>query len=117
MNFIWGIPVAWAQSQARTLDAFNFSSPITGITGCQAGSEFLPCYFSKLYLVMIEVAVAFAVLMILIGGLQWLMALGNQSKIGSARETISGAVIGLVLALISYVLFAQINTNLVDLKI
>lgn len=78
--------------------------------------DFLPCYINTLVSFFIQAAVILAVLMILVGGFQWLMAIGNQGKVGNAKSTISGAILGLIFALTAYVILAQINTNLVKLK-
>ncbi len=57
-----------------------------------------------------------AVIVIMIAGFQWVTAAGNQSKIGEAKERITGAIIGLVLALSSYMLLNIINPELVKIQ-
>jgi hypothetical protein len=63
-----------------------------------------------------RLAIVLAVLMITIGGLQWLMAIGNASKISNAKDTIQQAVLGLILALTAILLFNQIDTSFTNLK-
>ncbi len=63
-----------------------------------------------------RLAIVLAVLMITIGGLQWLMAIGNSGKISNAKDTIQQAVIGLILALTAILLFNQIDTSFTNLK-
>ncbi|MFH0873507.1 MAG: pilin [Candidatus Komeilibacteria bacterium] len=77
---------------------------------------FLACYISSLYVFFVRAAVILAVLMIIIGGLRWLLAVGDAGKIKESKDIVIGAITGLVLALISWVLFAQINSQLVNLK-
>lgn len=57
-----------------------------------------------------------AVFMVMFGGWQWLTAAGNAGRIGQAKETITGAVVGLVLLLGSYVLLASISPTFVNFK-
>lgn len=57
-----------------------------------------------------------AVVMIMAGGLVWLTAGGRANQISTAKDWIMGAVIGLVLALMSYTLLDILNPNLVTFK-
>lgn len=57
-----------------------------------------------------------ALFMITYGGLLWLLAGGNQSTIGQAKEVITGAISGMVIALLSYALLASISQGLVSFK-
>lgn len=54
-----------------------------------------------------------AVIMILIGGFQWMTAGGNEEKIASAKKIISAAVIGLIVVLLAWaiVIFVVSQTN------
>lgn len=106
-------------SQAPAPDLIPFQPAIAGLdlTGCNAVTDrgnFLGCYISSLYTFLVQAAVILAVLMTIIGGFQYLLALGNTSRIEDAKETIKVAIIGLVLALTSYLLFNLINTKITD---
>lgn len=57
-----------------------------------------------------------AVVLIMIGGLRWIAAAGNESAITEAKEMITSAVLGLVIALLSYTLLLFINPQLTDLE-
>lgn len=61
-----------------------------------------------------RLAIVLAVLMVAIGGFQWLMAVGNSSKISNAKDTIQQAIIGLILALTATLLFSQIDTTFTE---
>jgi len=52
--------------------------------------------------------------MIVIGGVQWLFAAGNPTRIGKAKETIVAAVLGLLLAFVSVGMLRIINPDLVN---
>ncbi len=79
----------------------------------KADSHLLGDYISNLYKYLLYVAGVLAVVVIMVGGLQWITAGGNQSKIGEAKERIIGAIIGLFLALGSYLLLYTLNPELV----
>lgn len=57
-----------------------------------------------------------AIVVLMIGGFQYVIAAGNQSKIGEAKETINGAITGLILTLLSYTLLNAINPKIVSLE-
>jgi len=110
---MWFNLIQTAQAQV----SFKPSGIIPGVLACgDIGPSYLACYIGALYNFFIQFAIVLAVLMILIGGFQWLMAIGNPGRISSAKATINGAIIGLILALTSYLLFSQINRNLVNLQ-
>lgn len=68
------------------------------------------------YLWFAGAAGVLAVFMVMFGGWQWLTAAGNAGRIGQAKETITGAVVGLVLLLGSYVLLASISPTFVSFR-
>ncbi|MEK7516486.1 MAG: hypothetical protein AAB562_02720, partial [Patescibacteria group bacterium] len=65
-------------------------------------------YLSILYNYLIGIAGVLATVMIMVGGVRWLLAAGDPGKIGAAKETIGSAVIGLALALGSFLLLNTI---------
>lgn len=106
-------------AHAGVWDPIIFKSSVgLDISLCPARPDgtFLACYISSLYTFFVQAAIILAVFMIMMGGFQWMMAVGDSGKISNAKSTITEAIWGLVLALISYVLFAQINSNLVNLQ-
>ncbi len=56
-----------------------------------------------------------AVIMILLGGFQWMTAGGNEEKVASAKKIISAAVIGLIIVLLAWaiVIFVVSQTTTV----
>ena len=62
-------------------------------------------------------AIAFlAVIMIMVSGLQWMLAAGSAPQINAAKDRISSALIGLVLALGAYFILDFINPQAVSFK-
>ena len=69
------------------------------------GEEFLP----SLTQTIIALAGGFAFLFIIIGGIQILTAYGNEEKIGNAKKTITYAIVGLLIAILSYAIVSIIS--------
>jgi D-alanyl-D-alanine dipeptidase len=57
-----------------------------------------------------------AVIMIMVAGVQWMLAMGNQSKISQAKNRIGDALFGLILILSANLLLGFINPNLTVFK-
>lgn len=54
-----------------------------------------------------------ALFMLTIGAYQYLMAAGNIAKVDSAKETVSSALLGLAVGVLSWIILNTINPNLV----
>ncbi len=85
--------------------------------------NYLADYIAAMYKWMLGAAVILAIIMIMIGGLQWTMSggsiLGTGGKANSssaAKTRISNAVTGLVLLLSTYMILNIVNPNLVKLQ-
>ncbi len=84
--------------------------------GQALGIPFLAEYIAGVYKYAVSIVSIIAIVMIMVGGLRWMTAGGNASAISSAKETISGAVIGLLLVLGSYTVLYTVNPDLVSFK-
>jgi hypothetical protein len=71
-------------------------------------------YIASLYKFFVGIAGILAVFMIALGGVLWLFSGGSSEKISKAKETIVGAITGLLLALGSYLILYTINPDLVN---
>lgn len=74
-------------------------------------------FISDMFQYSIIVAGILAVIMIIIAGFQWTMSGGSPERIGSAKKRIGGAVIGLVIAVLSFTILNTINPNLVNIRL
>ncbi|MFA6215816.1 MAG: pilin [Patescibacteria group bacterium] len=87
---------------------------------CTAGSEcsipWLGQYISALYNYGVGFAAALAIVMIMVGGLVWLMSAGSPDKVGKAKEFITSALSGLFLALFAIMVLTAINPKLTNLE-
>ncbi|KKP59441.1 MAG: hypothetical protein UR53_C0002G0055 [Candidatus Magasanikbacteria bacterium GW2011_GWC2_34_16] len=65
----------------------------------------------------IGIAAILAVIMIIVAGVQWVTSGGNSESISSSKKRIGGALIGLFIAYMSYVILNTINPALVGLRL
>jgi hypothetical protein len=73
-------------------------------------------YISAWYKFVIATIGVLATVMIMAGGFIWLTAGGNQSQISTAKDWITGAFAGMVIALLSYTVLEILNPSLVNFK-
>ncbi|MFH1712899.1 MAG: hypothetical protein ABH896_01805 [Candidatus Jacksonbacteria bacterium] len=71
-------------------------------------------YVVAIYKFLVGAAAIMAVFMIMVGGYQWIFAMGSSSRIESAKDTIKSALFGLLLTLFSYQVLHFINPRLTD---
>jgi type IV secretory pathway VirB2 component (pilin) len=74
-------------------------------------------YIKGIYRLLIGVGALLAVVMIMVAGYQWIFAGGSPTKIESAKKRLFSAVIGLMLALLSFVILNAITPRLVALRL
>ncbi|MDO8622218.1 MAG: hypothetical protein Q7R80_03215 [bacterium] len=73
-------------------------------------------YITIMFVWAVRVAAVLAVVVIMAGGVMWLTS-GGAERLGKAKELIGNAVIGLLLAVGSYVVLQTINPDLVRLSL
>jgi TRAP-type C4-dicarboxylate transport system permease small subunit len=71
----------------------------------------IPSAINEIAEIIRDIAVAGAVLMIVIGGFQWMTSAGDPGKISNAKDRIYSAILGLVI-----IALAQIIATLVGAK-
>jgi amino acid transporter len=76
-----------------------------------------PNYVRGMIKLLIGVAGVLAVIVIIIGGIQYITAGDSESRKGDAKERIWKAIIGLILALASWLILYTINPDLVIVDI
>ncbi len=87
---------------------------IPGLEGKQVRD--LAQYIQVVYAWGVRAAAIAAVIAIMVGGLMWLTS-GGAERLGKAKELIGNAVIGLLLALFSFVILKTVNPDLVRLSL
>ena len=117
--FIFNISPVLAEGKCNPEIDICYTPEVTipgfSTSAIKADSKLLGNYISSLYEYLLYVAGVLAVIVIMVGGFQWVIAGGNQSKIGEAKERIISAIIGLFLALGSYLLLFTINPKLIEI--
>jgi len=73
-------------------------------------------YIHEIYKYAIGIVGVVSAVVIMFGGVMWIMAGGNASKIDDAKTWIGAALIGLVLALFSYTILKTVNPDLVRIQ-
>ncbi len=105
-----------ATSGNTSLTNLNYTL-LERIPGQEDAGGKLPDYIRALLNASLVIIVLSAVFMITVGGFLLLTSAGNTSKAKSAKDIITDAVLGLILALISYLILYVINPDLVTLRI
>ncbi|MFH0956173.1 MAG: pilin [Candidatus Falkowbacteria bacterium] len=105
-----GIPV---QKQAG--DTFDFSGNTENIFPKDGSTKPIAEYIRVVYKYAIGIVGILAAVVLMIGGVLWIVAGGNATMIGEAKAWIGASLTGLVLALSSYLILATVNPALVNL--
>jgi len=97
--------------------AFAQYTPMVRIPGLPAtGSISLSMYLVGLYNFLVSIVGIVAVMMMIVGGMRYITAGGSSSAIGDAKDIISNAVAGLVIAIFAWVIVAAINPDVLYIK-
>lgn len=75
---------------------------------------FIGDYISVVYNVLIPIATIIAIIMIMIGGLQWAFGAVSKEQIAAAKKRMMNAIAGLVLLLCTFLILKQVNPQLVS---
>lgn len=74
-------------------------------------------YVIAIYRYAIGIVGILAAVVMMLGGVLWLIAGGNAERVSNAKSWIVAAITGLVLALSSYMILALVNPDLVNFKV
>lgn len=92
--------------------AVNLEVPIGNLVRASSIAE----YIAALFKYGVSIAGLIATVVVVIGGMQWLLAAGDSSKIKQAKDRIAGAIIGLVLVLATTLILNTINPEILKLR-
>lgn len=84
------------------------------ITSC--GIPWIGEYIAGVYKYAIGIVGILAAVVLMVGGVLWIIAGGNATTIGEAKAWIGASLTGLVIALCSYTILYQINPDLLKFK-
>lgn len=94
------------------------NAPVTlevGIQGNNIVTGGITDYIQKVYFFATAIVGGLAVVMIIIGAVQYSTSAGNKAALGSAKETITSAIIGLVIVLMAYLILGTFSGSFVNL--
>jgi len=74
-------------------------------------------YVRVIYKYAIGIVGILAAVVLMVGGVMWIIAGGNSTAIGEAKSWIGASLTGLLLALLSYLILATVNPALVDFQV
>jgi len=72
-------------------------------------------YLKNVFEYFVAITAILAAVGLMWGGFKWVAASGNQKVIGSAKETIFNAAIGIIIALTAYLLLFTLNPRITEL--
>lgn len=91
-------------------------APIPGLTqGATATNQGFAAFFNNLYIFLIGLAAVLAVVMIILGGIQYATT-DNVSKKSDGKARIQQALLGLILVLLPVLVFSIINPKILNLS-
>ncbi|MDO8593264.1 MAG: pilin [bacterium] len=113
--------LALAPNSSQAADAIQFKPQVIQDLGYNFDSNDkttgnIANLVRAIYKYAIGIVGILAAVVLMIGGVLWIVAGGNATAIGEAKAWIGAALTGLVLALLSYTILATINPALVNLK-
>lgn len=76
-------------------------------------STLLPAYVSGVYKFLVPLMAMVAVVILMVGGIQYILAHGNMDQVKKAQSRMSNAVVGLILLLAAYNIGFLIDPNVV----
>ena len=95
---------------------YHLMVPLPTAGGTATTTTGIVDYIRLLYLFAIGIAGVLAMAMIIYAGFRWTTAAGNYGAVSEAKRRMSGAILGLILLLASYLILNTINPALVNLK-
>ncbi len=103
-------------SFAQIPKEYNLLEPLPGFEEAVTPSNPVT-YIEALYWYALGLAVVLSVLMLVIGGLEYTTSFASESNKGKAKARIENALIGLVIALTSYLILYTVNPEMATLKL
>lgn len=108
-------PDFWTRvgADAASTEKLDYQLLDTSLFGTDVPDD-ICSYTSRMFTIAIGVAGILAVLVLVVGGFQYIAGAASPSARSAAKDRITYAVIGLILALASWVILNTINSDLVD---
>lgn len=101
---------------ALTVDAQEYI-PLEPLTESAGSGVTLSTYLNDAFKIGVGIAGVFAVLMIVIGGISYIGGASNPSARSEAKNKITNAIFGLILAIASWLILSTINPDLLKTEV
>ena len=101
---------------AEEIPDYAVLAPLPGVGDSGGGTTTLQKYIPAIFKLAIGLSVVAAVLLIVIGGIQYITTDAIQGK-SQGKERIKNAIIGLVFIIAAWLILATINPNLLTLNL
>ena len=111
---VWLAPF-FVQAETVRITPKNPVNLEVGIGGFKQVTGGIAQYIGQIYWFATAIVGGLAVVMIIIGAVQYSSSAGNKAAIGSAKETMTSAIIGLVIVLMAYLILGSISGDFVNL--
>lgn len=97
---------------------YTFAAPNSIFTGCggedltaaDVGRNELRCVVISAIQIILEVVGAIILLMFVISGLFYITSAGDPNRTGHAKKTLVGAIIGLIIVILSFVMVTTVKS-------
>lgn len=103
------IPLAFPSATALAIPANVFAATDIVPSTLKANQDIIPIIRAIIQFILV-VAFVLAFVMLLIGGIRWITAGGDEKGVASARNMITAALIGLVVILVAFALIKLVET-------
>ena len=104
----------------QTSQAVSFTPQVSGLdykfNSSDTSTGNIANYIKAIYKYAIGIVGILAAIVLMFGGVRWIVAGGNTTQISEAKAWIGAALTGLVLALTSYLILNTVNPALVNLQ-
>jgi len=115
------VPVDFQPQVSIPGSVFSNTAPVTGgvydpVTRTTS-SDLLAKYIQAIYNYGLAIGGILAAIVLMAGGVLWLVSAGNDSKITQAKELILGSIIGILILFGSWIILNTINPDLLKLKV
>jgi hypothetical protein len=112
--FVVGAFVLFGNFAHATEIQYNLLAPLPGGSNQVSGDQAFSTYARQAFAVALSAAAILALLMLVVGGIQYLGSAESPSRLSDAKDRIWNALIGLVLAVAAWLILNTINPALVS---
>jgi len=122
---IFGLLVSKNVLEASSADPIKYKSqvdiPGSGLNGekimTESDTSYIAMYIKALYNYGLSIVGILATIVLMGGGILWLISGGDSGKITQAKELITGSIAGLIILVTAWVVLNTVNPALVSFKV